>query len=307
VGAPRSPTGGELLGTGPSRRTVLPVALSTTPPPAPQSPLALFASPQPWHLGAPPGLEEVLACPAPQPAQASAGARPKKRPPGLEESFLEESPEQLLLPSTPATMAPATPGSACTELSESLSLPVTPAGSCAVLEDGRLESVVLSLCEVCGVACTRAEWQIVHFCRRLKKTGLGKPLVSQPFNLPGLPELRLMVCPDPDGLLDGMNGKKKQSRFVEMVTRGPLKCALKLKVPLATAPVLSIFLTVGSGPRQGPITCDLAEKTTHGWGDCGIDWLTQVEDDGCLRVAVEVFGSGSGPPTAGEVARSGDV
>lgn len=188
-----------------------------------------------------------------------------KRPPGLElapvAELLEELPTPMSISSTPT------------------------AGF--MLEDKSLESVTVEQFEVDGITCTRAVWRIVQLRGRLK-TSLGKPVVSPPFTVAGLGDLRLMVTPDAKGTLEGMRGKSKQSHFAKMLSQGPLECSLKVKVPSTTTPVVRFHLTVGPHCRQGPFTCDFMQHTVHGCNDFDCDWLKQVDEEGCLCVGLEI-------------------
>jgi len=218
-------------------------------------PPGLFA---PGPLLAPPGLaleDSVL------------GYKMSKRPPGLELAPVAELPEEL-----------PTPASISSEFSFSLG---------AAPEDKSLESVTVEHSEVDGIASTRAVWRIVQLRGRLK-TSLGKPVVSPPFQIAGLGDLRLMVTPDAKGTLEGMRGKSKQSHFAKMLSQGPLECTLKVKVPSTTTPVVKFYLTVGPNCRQGPFTCDFMQHTVHGCNDFDCDWLKQVDDEGCLCVGLEI-------------------
>merc|ERR1712032_1468798 len=99
-----------------------------------------------------------------------------------------------------------------------------------------------------GTPCIRADWHAVHIGKRLK-AGLGRPLVSPTFSLPGIPEARLMIFPDANNTLEGLRGAKKQTKFIKMLASGPMHCALKLKMPSTDVPKIQFFLTVGStGP-----------------------------------------------------------
>lgn len=216
-------------------------------------PPGLFA---PGPLLGPPGLaleDPVL------------GYKMSKRPPGLDLAPVAELPEEL-----------PTPASISSEFTVG-----------AALEDKSLESVTVEQSEVNGVPCTRAVWRIVQLRGRLK-TSLGKPVVSPPFTIADLGDLRLMVTPDAKGTLEGMRGKSKQSHFAKMLSQGPLECTLKVKVPSTTTPVVKFYLTVGPNCRQGPFTCDFMQHTVHGCNDFNCDWLKQVDDEGCLCVGLEI-------------------
>jgi len=216
--------------------------------------------------GAPPGLfapGPLLAPPGLALEDSVLGYKTPKRPPGLELAPVAELPEEPL--PTPSAISPSGP----------------------MPEDKALESVTVERCEVDGVTLTRAVWRIVQLRGRLK-TSLGKPVVSPPFNIESLGDLRLMVTPDAKGTLEGMRGKSKQSHFAKMLSQGPLECTLKVKVPTTTTPVVKFYLTVGANCRQGPFTCDFMQHTVHGCNDFNCDWLKQVDDEGCLRVGLEI-------------------
>lgn len=213
--------------------------------------------------GPPPGLFPPGVPPPPPPPGLAMST--SNRPPGLELAPVVELPEDL---PTPASM-------------------ISEAGSTAMLEDNPLESVSTEDGTVNGIQCTRAVWRIVQLRGRLK-TSLGKPVVSPPFAIPGLGDLRLMITPDAKGTLEGMRGKSKQSHFAKMLSQGPLECSLKVKAPSTTTPVVKFYLTVGPSCRKGPFTCDFMQHTVHGCNDFDCDWLKQVDDEGCLRVGLEI-------------------
>lgn len=154
-----------------------------------------------------------------------------------------------------------------------------------------LEAVSVEPADIDGMLCSRATWRIVHVRSRLK-TSLGKPLVSPPFTVAGLYDLRFMITPDVKGTLEGLRGKSKQSHFAKMLSQGPLHCSIKLKVPelpSSSTPTLKFYLTVGSTARYGPFTCNFKEHTMHGCNDANIDWLKEVDTDGSLCVGLEML------------------
>jgi len=154
-----------------------------------------------------------------------------------------------------------------------------------------LEAVSVEPADVDGMPCSRAIWRIVHVRSRLK-TSLGKPLVSPPFTVAGLSDLRFMITPDVKGTLEGLRGKSKQSHFAKMLSQGPLHCSIKLKVPelpSSSTPTLKFYLTVGSTARYGPYSCNFKEHTMHGCDDANIDWLKEVDTDGSLCVGLEML------------------
>jgi hypothetical protein len=143
--------------------------------------------------------------------------------------------------------------------------------------------------QVAGTSSVRAEWRIEDLRARLQAC-MGRPLVSPPFAICGLPNLRLMVFPDAREAVKSVRSRERKGLYAAMVKKGPLHGGLKLKadcLPLPT--VLSFNLTVG-GTRLGPFTYDFSEQAIHGCEDFNVDWLRQV-DDGTdnLRVGVEIL------------------
>jgi len=143
--------------------------------------------------------------------------------------------------------------------------------------------------QVAGMGSMRAEWRIDDLRARLQAC-MGRPLVSPPFAVCGLPNLRLMVFPDAREAVKSARSRERKGMYAAMVKKGPLHGALKLKadcLPLPT--VLRFNLTVG-GTRKGPFTYDFSEQAIHGCDDFSVDWLRQV-DDGTdnLRVGVEIL------------------
>jgi len=143
--------------------------------------------------------------------------------------------------------------------------------------------------QVAGTASMRAEWRIEDLRNRLQAC-MGRPLVSPPFAVCGLPNLRLMVFPDAREAVKSARSRERKGMYAAMVKKGPLHGALKLKadcLPLPT--VLRFHLTVGAA-RKGPFTYDFSEQAIHGCDDFSVDWLRAV-DDGTdnLRVGVEIL------------------
>lgn len=143
--------------------------------------------------------------------------------------------------------------------------------------------------DVAGLPCARAEWRIDSVRAKLQAS-MGRPLVSPPFSARGLPNLRLMVLPDPREAVKNARNRERKSVYTAMVKKGPLNGSLKLKADcLEHDKVLSFFLTVGA-VRRGPFTYDFAECAIHGCDDFNTDWLKQVDEtDGSLAVGVEIF------------------
>lgn len=138
---------------------------------------------------------------------------------------------------------------------------------------------------------TRVEWCIEDLRGRLQAC-MGRPLVSPPFATCDLPNLRLMVFPDAREAVKNARSRERKSMYAAMVRKGPLFGALRLKADCldqsAALPVVRFHLTIGAC-RRGPFSYDFSEQAIHGCDDFGVDWLKQVDNSGCLRVAVEIF------------------
>lgn len=140
-------------------------------------------------------------------------------------------------------------------------------------------------------SCVRVEWCIDDLRSRLQAV-MGRPLVSPPFATCGLPNLRLMVFPDARDAIKNARSRERKGLYAAMVRRGPLFGALRLKADCldrSTAlPQVRFHLTVGV-VRRGPFNYDFSEQAIHGCDDFDVDWLKQLDDNGCLRVAVEIL------------------
>jgi len=149
--------------------------------------------------------------------------------------------------------------------------------------------ILVGPADVLGVKCPRAEWRIDDLRGKLQAS-MGRPLVSPPFAVRGLPNLRLMVFPDAREAVKGVRSRERKGLYAAMVKKGPLHGSLKLKADcLDHATVLLFTLTVGS-VRRGPFTYDFSECAIHGCEDFATDWLKQVDEpSGCLRVGVEIL------------------
>lgn len=151
-----------------------------------------------------------------------------------------------------------------------------------------------------GSAATRCEWRIGSVKLKLKGS-MGRPLVSPPFAVDGLRDLRLMVYPDAKEVVKGPRSRSQKEYYATMVSQGPLHGALRLKVAeLGCATMIKFYLTVGS-VRRGPFNYDAQGHAVHGCDDFGIDWLDYVEDSGCLVVGVEIEG-GAGSAAGEKIA-----
>lgn len=137
--------------------------------------------------------------------------------------------------------------------------------------------------------CTRVEWQIEDLRSRLL-ANMGRPLVSPSISAPNLPNLRLMVLPDAREVLKNSRSSERKKLYDNMIKKGPLHGALKLKVDcLERATIVRFNLTVGS-MRVGSMTFDFADQAIHGSEDFAMDWLKQVDKQtGSLSVGVEIL------------------
>lgn len=149
----------------------------------------------------------------------------------------------------------------------------------------------ISISQVEDGRATRVEWRIEDLRSRLQAC-MGRPLVSPPFATCDLPNLRLMVFPDAREAVKNARSRERKGMYAAMVRKGPLFGALRLKADCldrsAALPIVRFHLTVGAC-RRGPFTYDFSEQAIHGCDDFGVDWLKQVDNSGCLRVAVEIF------------------
>lgn len=169
-----------------------------------------------------------------------------------------------------------------------MSNPPSPVDSSAAMSEAP-PGMWIGPVQVAGTASVRAEWRIEDLRARLQAC-MGRPLVSPPFAVCGLPNLRLMVFPDAREAVKSVRSRERKGLYAAMVKKGPLHGALKLKADCLPFPtVLSFNLTVG-GARKGPFTFDFSEQAIHGCDDFSVDWLRQV-DEGTdnLRVGVEIL------------------
>jgi len=143
--------------------------------------------------------------------------------------------------------------------------------------------------EVAGRACKTVSWRIEDLRSKLR-VSMGRPLVSPPFSVSGLCNLRFMVFPDARDLVRNAHSRERKGVYANMIKNGPLYGSLKLKADcLEVAASLSFYLTVGS-VRCGPFTYDFSESAIHGCDDFDIDWLQQTEaGTGNLCVSAEIL------------------
>lgn len=159
-------------------------------------------------------------------------------------------------------------------------------------EEGLLEGVNIVPAMVDGIDAEVAQWRIGHLSTKLRGC-MGRALVSSPFSMWGLQDLRLMVFPDGKEAAKGPRSRRQKELYAKKVSEGPLEGCLKLKVPDCPAPhVLKYYLKIGSC-RQGPFEHDFSESTVNGCLDFGVDWLQQVDADHSLTVTVEVLKQGA--------------
>lgn len=136
-----------------------------------------------------------------------------------------------------------------------------------------------------GRPSTVVQWRIPCFSTQLAG-GMGRSLVSPPFDVSGFCGLRLMVAPKLQGVL-APRGQRARHAHKKLVTEGPLDGCLMLKVPDAPDVVLEYSALIG-GQRRGPFTNNFCEQCVATHSHFGIDWLQERGDDGSLLVGVEV-------------------
>jgi len=95
------------------------------------------------------------------------------------------------------------------------------------------------------------------------------------------------MFPDAKEEADTSHKKKKPLKLKNVISSRSLECGLKLKIPDGSTPVMRFYITVGS-IRKGPLLCDFAEHAMHGYDNFGVDWLTQVKENGDLMVSLEI-------------------
>jgi len=138
-----------------------------------------------------------------------------------------------------------------------------------------------------GEAVMVAEWKINHFSTKLRGA-MGRPVVSSPFDIWQLDEIRLMVTPEGQESNAGARSRKEKEQFSKMVTNGPLKACLMLKVPNARQCPLNYYLRVGS-KKKGPFVFDFSVTAIDNQGEFGINWLQEMKSDGSITVSVEIL------------------
>jgi len=148
--------------------------------------------------------------------------------------------------------------------------------------------ICIAATEVEGRACKMVSWSIEDLRSKLRDS-MGRPLVSPPFSVSGLCNLRFIVFPDARDLVRNARSRERKGVYANMIKKGPLYGSLKLKADcLEVAASLSFYLTVGS-VRRGPFTYDFSESAIHGCDDFDVDWLQQIEaGTGNLCVSAEI-------------------
>jgi len=207
--------------------------------------------------------------------------------------------------------APHTVSDASTSISAAHMIASTSAiatNDAAVLESVEMPpGIKSSLVDINGLSFARVEWQIEDVRAKLQAS-MGRPLVSPPFTILGLPNLRLMVFPDARDLVKNAKSRERKGMYAAMVKKGPLYGALKLKAEsLDHATVIQFHLTVGA-VRRGPFTYDFSDSAIHGCDDFCADWLKQInETNGCLRVGIEISLAEDSRPAPDQTAFQAEV
>jgi hypothetical protein len=132
----------------------------------------------------------------------------------------------------------------------------------------------------------RADWKVKHFSGKLRGAA-GRPVVSSPFAMCGLQEIRLMVTPEWGGK-SGPRSRKEKEQFSKMVTDGPLRARLSVKIPNACPSVLRYFLRVGK-TVTGPHEFDFSNTAIHDCGSFDGNWLLEMDKDGSISVGMELL------------------
>eukprot|EP00747_Dinoflagellata_sp_TGD_P164269 gnl/TRDRNA2_/TRDRNA2_183972_c0_seq1.p1 gnl/TRDRNA2_/TRDRNA2_183972_c0~~gnl/TRDRNA2_/TRDRNA2_183972_c0_seq1.p1 ORF type:complete len:262 (-),score=45.09 gnl/TRDRNA2_/TRDRNA2_183972_c0_seq1:204-989(-) len=170
--------------------------------------------------------------------------------------------------------------------------PATPPSSAPEekdVEEGDSEGIHVLHKEVhsCNLLCDSVAWHVRNLSARLKDC-LGRPLVSPEFSAAGLQGMRLMVFPDGKDAAKGPRTRKEKESFGKMVTEGPLKGRLRLKVPKCEkGHVVEFYLRMGN-VRAGPFRQDFSELSMSDAVDFKVDWLSQVAPDKSLTFGVEI-------------------
>jgi len=220
-------------------------------------------------------------------------------PPGLPASLLRSAPVIAKLAKTNRIDLSAAVGEAVVtppqEQAAAAAIPTTPAPLAAAVNSANnaVEEVAPGVCiaptEVGGKACTMVGWCIEDLRSKLRAS-MGRSLVSPPFSVGGLCNLRFIVCPDARDLVRNACSRDRKGVYATMIKKGPLHGSLKLKADcLEVAASVSFYLTVGS-VRCGPFAYDFSESAIHGCDDFDVDWLQQIDaGTGNLSVSAEIL------------------
>lgn len=148
------------------------------------------------------------------------------------------------------------------------------------------------------VKCWRVAWRIAHLHVKLRGC-MGRAIVSPPFSVCGLDDVRLMMCPVPGQ--EGMRNRKAKEEYNKKVQESRLDGCLKLKGPSCPPPhELTYFLTVGKGDKReekGPFKHNFSDSTVTSSTDFGSGWIRQVADDQSLTVSVTIKPYDGAPTT----------
>eukprot|EP00928_Gymnodinium_smaydae_P078681 TRINITY_DN62788_c0_g1_i1.p1 TRINITY_DN62788_c0_g1~~TRINITY_DN62788_c0_g1_i1.p1 ORF type:complete len:460 (-),score=102.71 TRINITY_DN62788_c0_g1_i1:93-1472(-) len=242
-----------------------------------------------------PTSKSAAAAPAPVPVGASARAPPPAAavPPGLIGSGRPSpSPGDPLLVEArglwhpPGLLGPSLASGTAVAAAAAAALPPKKP---AVRDDSPPPGIVVRSGEVDGSLRTQVEWTIDGFRSKLQAS-MGKPLVSPPFSVRGLTNLRLMVLPDALGAVNKARIRERKTLYASMVKKGPLHGGLKLKADFLDQPTVIRFgASVGSGSAGPARSYDFAQQAIQGPDDLGVDWIKQVDAvTGSVRVNVEI-------------------
>eukprot|EP00927_Polykrikos_kofoidii_P006867 TRINITY_DN12792_c0_g1_i1.p1 TRINITY_DN12792_c0_g1~~TRINITY_DN12792_c0_g1_i1.p1 ORF type:complete len:449 (-),score=84.82 TRINITY_DN12792_c0_g1_i1:347-1693(-) len=162
----------------------------------------------------------------------------------------------------------------------------------------------------------RVEWRVDNVLAKFREC-VGRPLVSQPFDMVGLSDCRIMVSPNLGADASGLSSREQRgkyearlqardkagriprdllsqrpqlSRIEALLSDGPLSGNLKFKVVSSVGDEnkMRFSFFVGS-VVEGPLSHDFAEHVL-----CGVDftnnWLDQLQGSpAALIVGVEIF------------------
>eukprot|EP00928_Gymnodinium_smaydae_P046494 TRINITY_DN30982_c0_g1_i1.p1 TRINITY_DN30982_c0_g1~~TRINITY_DN30982_c0_g1_i1.p1 ORF type:complete len:368 (+),score=49.65 TRINITY_DN30982_c0_g1_i1:94-1104(+) len=141
-----------------------------------------------------------------------------------------------------------------------------------------------------GSAVTCVDWCIDTFREKMKGCR-SRPLVSPPFSVREMPNLRLMVLPN--SMVKGARPRDAKGKN----KAASLHAAVKLKADcLSEGVVMTFAVTIGE-VSMGPFSYDFSQHAVQGPDDDGTDWMEHIDHhSGSLRVGLQIF----------EVKRKGD-